>query len=102
MSQKSDWLPSARDAVLARAWLVVLAAKFQAWGVVQSTMQSFSAMVTDAETALTTAKNETTRTSVATARCKEAFDAMVTDADYVSLGLKSCDATQTPSGKPTA
>ncbi|MDR3147342.1 MAG: hypothetical protein LBU00_03065, partial [Treponema sp.] len=56
-----------------------------------------------AATALETAKNETTRTPVTTAQCKEAFDALTAcmrdfkrryslsppllDSDYISLGL---------------
>jgi hypothetical protein len=64
------------------------------------------------------AKNETTRTPVATARRREAFNALIaemrdvkkryflepplTDADIVSLGLKPHDPTSTPSGKPAA
>jgi hypothetical protein len=71
-----------------------------------------------ANTALTTAQNETTRTPVATAQCKAAFDALITkmrdmkkryfltpplqNADYVSLGLKIPDTTPTPSGVPSA
>jgi hypothetical protein len=55
---------------------------------------------------------------VATAQCKEAFDALaafmrdfkrryflsppLTEADYVSLGLKPHDTTSTPSGSPAA
>ena len=58
----------------------------------------------DAENALTTAQNETTRTPVATALCKTAFEILTAamrdikkryflspplgEADYVSLGLK--------------
>jgi hypothetical protein len=71
-----------------------------------------------AEAALETAKNETTRTPVATAQCKEAFDALIAfmrdfkrryflsppllDSDYVSLDLKPRDTTSTPSGPPAA
>jgi hypothetical protein len=68
--------------------------------------------------ALATAKNETTRTPVATAQCKEAFDALIAamrdmkrryfltppllDSDYIALGLKPHDTTPTASGSPTA
>ncbi|MDR1249426.1 MAG: hypothetical protein LBK63_09010, partial [Treponema sp.] len=67
---------------------------------------------------LETAKNETTRTPVANARCKEAFDALedfmrdfkrryflsppLLDSDFVSLGLKPHDSHQSPSSTPTA
>ena len=72
----------------------------------------------DAENALTTAQNETTRTPVATALCKTAFEILTAamrdikkryflspplgEADYVSLGLKPHDTIPTPSGPPTA
>jgi hypothetical protein len=75
-------------------------------------------LITAANTALTTAQNETTRTPVATAQCKAAFEALTAkmrdmkkryfltpplqDADYVSLGLKVPDGTPTPSGAPSA
>jgi hypothetical protein len=71
-----------------------------------------------AATALETAKTETTRTPVATAQCKKAFDALTAfmrdfkrryfltppllDSDYVSLGLKPRDPAPTPSRTPTA
>jgi hypothetical protein len=68
--------------------------------------------------ALEVAKTETTRTPVATAQCKAAFEAMIakmrdikkryfltpplTEADYIALGLKPKDTTPTASGTPTA
>ena len=71
-----------------------------------------------AESALATAQNETTRTPVATAQCRAAFEALtekmrdikrryfleppLTDADIISLGLKPHDAIHTMSGTPTA
>jgi hypothetical protein len=71
-----------------------------------------------AESALATAQNETTRTPVANAQCKAAFEALalkmrdtkrryfleppLTDADIISLGLKPHDTTHTMSGTPTA
>jgi hypothetical protein len=75
-------------------------------------------LVSAADSALTTAKNETTRTPVATARCAEAFDRLeakmrdlkkryfyappLTEADIISLGLKPHDTTHTPGTVPTA
>jgi hypothetical protein len=65
-------------------------------------------VVKDAAEALDVAKNETTRTPVATARCKAAFEALerymrdmkrryflsppLTEADIISLGLKPHDS----------
>jgi hypothetical protein len=72
----------------------------------------------NAETALAAAKNETTRTPVATAECKTAFEELASvmrdmkrryflspplvESDYVSLGLKPRDTIPTASGTPTA
>ncbi|MDR1220950.1 MAG: hypothetical protein LBK73_15270 [Treponema sp.] len=81
-------------------------------------LQNWADSTADADAALTAARNETTRTPVATARCKTAFDALtakmrdmkkryfymppLTEADLVSLGLKVPDSTHTPSHVPTA
>ncbi|MDR2444432.1 MAG: hypothetical protein LBD44_00650 [Spirochaetaceae bacterium] len=106
MSTTRDWLPAGREQQLEMVddWILVCTAK-QTYG-------------DTARTALETAKNETTRTPVATAQCKEAFDALTAfmrdfkrryflsppllDSDYISLGLKPHDPTSTPSGVPTA
>jgi hypothetical protein len=71
-----------------------------------------------AAAALDTAKNENTRTPVATAQCKEAFDVLIAkirdikkryflsppllDSDHISLGLKPRDSTPTASETPSA
>ena len=81
-------------------------------------MTNLGTHIQTAEGTLETAKNETTRTPVATARCREAFDALtafmrdfkrryflfppLSDADFVSLGLKPHDSAPTASGTPTA
>jgi hypothetical protein len=103
---------------MVKAWLIVIASQLPAWGVPESVLQNLSTLVTDAEEALRAARNENTRTPVATARCKETFDALIaamrdmkkryflspplTDADFVALGLKPHDTTHTPAGIPTA
>jgi hypothetical protein len=92
--------------------------KDQDWAVPASVLQNLDALTTSAESALDAAKNETTRTPVSTARCREAFDALaeamrdmkrryflsppLTDADYVALGITPRDATHTPNEIPTA
>jgi hypothetical protein len=89
---------------MARDWLVVMTANFQAWGIPAGVLSDFQALINGANNALTTALNETTRTPVANALCKEAFDALtacmrdikrryflcppLTEADLISLGLK--------------
>ena len=120
MSQRSDWLPAARDAMLAmvKEWILTITASLLKWGIPESVVQNLSALAASAESTLDAAKNESTRTPVATARCKEAFDALtaemrdvkrryllsppLTDSDFVALGLKPPDHTHTPSGVPTA
>jgi hypothetical protein len=103
---------------MARDWQSVAGANAGAWGIPQNVFQELGTLIQAADTALTTAKNETTRTPVATAQCKEAFDALtaamrdmkrryfltppLVDSDYISLGLKPHDTTPTASGTPTA
>ncbi|MDR2784218.1 MAG: hypothetical protein LBB48_10370, partial [Treponema sp.] len=96
----------------------VVAINAGAWNIPAAVAEKLAALAGGAETALDAAKNETTRTPVATARRREAFNALaaemrdvkkryfleppLTDADIVSLGLKPHDATLTPAGKPAA
>ena len=103
---------------MAKAWLLIITAKLQAWGIPDSVLQKFSALTAKAESDLETAKSESTRTPVATAQCKESFDTMVaamrdmkkryflspplSDADFVALGIKPPDTTHSPAGTPTA
>jgi hypothetical protein len=103
---------------MADDWISVCTVKKTAWGIPDTALTDLTARRDGAAAALETAKNETTRTPVATARCKEAFDGLtafmrdfkrryflsppLTEADYVSLGLKPHDNTSTPSGPPTA
>lgn len=120
MSKTTDWLPGTREGQLAMAkdWQSVAGANADAWGIPPAAITSLGTHIQAAEGALSTAKNETTRTPVATARCREAFDALtdfmrdfkrryflsppLSEADLVSLGLKPHDSTHTASGNPTA
>ncbi|MDR0375525.1 MAG: hypothetical protein LBH85_07355 [Treponema sp.] len=120
MSQRSDWLPASREVILemARDWQSVAGANAAAWGVPRSALRSLESLTQAAGAALATAKNEATRTPVATARCKEAFDTLaaatrdmkrryfltppLADSDYIALGLKPRDTTPTAGGNPTA
>jgi hypothetical protein len=120
MSQRTDWLPAGREAQLsmARDWLSVAGTNASAWGIPPNVLQELDTLLQEADTALATAKNETTRTPVATAQCKAAFETLIeymrdmkrryfltpplTDADYIALGLKPHDPIPTPSGPPTA
>ncbi|MDR0411191.1 MAG: hypothetical protein LBH75_04370, partial [Treponema sp.] len=120
MSQRSDWLPARRESILSMAkdWKAVTTPKQTAWNIPAAALTDLDALIQAAEAALTLAQNETTRTPVTTAQCKEAFDALtaamrdmkrryfltppLVDSDYISLGLKPHDATPTASGTPTA
>jgi hypothetical protein len=120
MSKTTDWLPGTREGQLAMArdWQSAAASQKAAWGVPDVILANLHVFANDAETALAVAQNEATRTPVATARCKEAFDALtgfirdmkrryflappLLDSDYISLGLKPHDSAPTGSGVPTA
>ncbi|MDR0582972.1 MAG: hypothetical protein LBG57_01285 [Treponema sp.] len=120
MSTSKDWLPNDREGQLSmcRDWMDVTGPNESAWGIPPAAMQELNTLYQNAENALAVAKNETTRTPVATAQCKEAFDAMIAKmrdvkrryflipplagSDYIALGLKPHDNVPTPSGPPTA
>jgi hypothetical protein len=120
MNKQSDWLPRSRTEQLAMAddWISVCAAKLTGWNIPGPALTELTALRDAAAAALETARNETTRTPVATARCKETFDALIAgmrdfkrryflsppllDSDYIALGLKPHDSHPTPSGAPTA
>jgi hypothetical protein len=127
MSQKTDWFSGMRDEQLSmgRIWITILQALTGAgikmsvvWNISDATVQELIALVNVAEAALIEAKNEATRTSVATAHCRAAFDAMeakmrdikkryfymppLQPEDFVALGLKIPDSTLTAAGTPVA
>jgi hypothetical protein len=103
---------------MVKAWILTITASLLKWGIPESVVQNLSSLAAAAESALEAAKNESTRAPVATARCKESFDALtaemrdikkryllsppLTDSDFVALGLKPHDSTHTPSGVSTA
>ena len=103
----ADWLPTTRIGRLAMCtnWLDVLVAGNKAgiWNVPQSRITELEAARLEAQTALTAAQNEMTRTKVVNAQCGAAFTALrkllrdtkkryfiippLTVADFVALGL---------------
>jgi hypothetical protein len=103
---------------MADDWISVCNTKLTDWNIPYSALSELSTRKDTARIALETAKNETSRTPVATAQCKEAFTALtdfmrdfkrryflsppLVDSDYISLGLKPHDPIPTPSGPPTA
>jgi hypothetical protein len=103
---------------MAEDWISVCTIRQTDWNIPYPALTELTTLKGTAATALETAKNETTRTPIATAQCKEAFDALIgfmrdfkrryflspplLDSDLVSLGLKPHDTHPTPSGTPTA
>ena len=120
MTRRSDWWPGARTEQLAMAqnWVKTLSNTYKPWKIDTVVMQTFTDLTVKADTALREAQSESTRTPVATAKCKAAFAQLkeaardikkryfhvppLVDADLVSLGLKPRDTTPTPSGTPAA
>ena len=118
MSTTRDWLPASREGQLAMTgdWISVCTTRQTDWNIPNPALTELTALGDTARAALETAKNETTRTPVATAQCKEAFDALtlfmrdfkrryflsppLLDSGYISLGLKPHDPAPTPSGTP--
>jgi hypothetical protein len=103
---------------MADDWITVCTVKQTSWNIPYPALTELTTLRDGARTALETAKNETTRTPVANAQCKEAFDALsgcmrdfkrryfftppLLDSDLISLGLKPHDPHPTPSTVPTA
>jgi hypothetical protein len=103
---------------MTKDWKEVIAAKQNEWNIPAAAVSAFDGLVQAADSALTAALNETTRTAVANALCKAAFGALVegmrdtkrryflepplTDADLVSLSLKPHSGSHTASGAPSA
>ena len=120
MNHKTDWLPGTRSGQLrmAKDWLQVAGTRAAAWSIPAAVVTGLGGLTQAAESALDTAQNETTRTPVATAQCRAAFETLtatmrdikrryfleppLTDADLISLGLKPRDTVHTISGTPTA
>jgi hypothetical protein len=103
---------------MAKDWLVVVAPNLGIWNIPTTALQELERLITIAETALSVAKTEISRTPVATAQCREAFDALtaemrdfkrryfltppLSNPDYVSLGLRPPSGSHTPTNPPTA
>jgi hypothetical protein len=103
---------------MARNWQSIIQAKADDWNIPASVLTELGERIQAADAALATEQNETTRTPVATARCRETFDTLIafmrdvkrryfltpslTDSDYVSLGFRPHDTNPTPGATPTA
>ena len=120
MSKSADWLPNDRDGILnmAGVWISVCTPRSADWNIPDGALARLVTLREAAGAALRTARNETTRTPVANARCRETFEALIAfmrdfkrryflsppliDPDYVSLGLRLHDPAHAPYGAPTA
>ncbi|MDR1491359.1 MAG: hypothetical protein LBT05_01360 [Planctomycetaceae bacterium] len=102
---------------MARDWQDVAGTHASIWGIPAGVLQLFDTNVQATDNAFAAITNETIRTPVTIAQCKEAFDALIVymrdmkrryfltppliDSDYVAPGLKPHDPKPTP-GKPPA
>ena len=120
MARRRDWWPGNRAGQLAMMdnWVINLSGNYKKWNMDTATMQKFAELTANAGAAQREAQNEATRTPVAAAKCKEAFDLLAKaardmkrryflspplgDSDLAALGLKPRDTTPTPSGAPAA
>jgi hypothetical protein len=119
MPNTHDWLPAGRELKLAMAkdWLAVLAAQAAAWHVPEAEVLALQSLTINADAALASVQCSS-RTPIATAQCKAAFEALVEkmrlikshyflvppldDTGFVALGLKPKDAAHTPVPPPSA
>jgi hypothetical protein len=120
MSMTPDWYPGTRIGQLAmgKKWVAIMATHGTDWGIPGAVVTGLGAEVSSADSVLAAAMNESTRTPVVTAHCREIFGFLegmmrdikrryflippLTEADFVALGLKIPDSTSTPTGTPTA
>jgi hypothetical protein len=118
MSYNANWFSGRRENLLSmvKNWRAILAQLASTWNIPKEDVTELSSLIDAAEAALTAAMSAE-RTAVITAQCKAAFDALIekmrfikshyfltpplTDADYISLGLKPKDTTHTPVPPPS-
>jgi hypothetical protein len=103
---------------MAKKWVIVLGSQGTAWGVPEAVNTELTGLAGTADSILVAAMNETTRTPVVTAHCREVFGQLkakmqdikrryflappLEDADFIALGLRPADTHPTPTGKPEA
>jgi hypothetical protein len=118
MSQKTDWFPTTRAGILAMAivWIAVCTVKRLLWGITGVALTEFTELKNAAQAAFAIVEDASTRTAVTVAECKAAFKALevfmrdfkrryfikppLTDADFISLGLKAPDPHPSPVPAP--
>jgi hypothetical protein len=102
MSITKDWRPANRDGQLSMAgdWSAVCAAWQTGWNIPASALAELTTLRGTAA-ALETAKTETTRTPVATAKCKEAFDALTSFMrDFKRIWYSVLGPSEAPPDRP--
>jgi len=120
MRKSTDWWPGSRAGQLemTKLWGEVLGAKAASWNIPENVVAKFKDKVQAAENAFHIVHNGDTNSSVAKAKCNEAFEKMtgaardikrwffhsppLKDHELVSLGLKPRDRSPTPTGTPTS
>jgi hypothetical protein len=97
-------------------WITVCNIKRTLWGIAGVALTELAELKDAAVAALSLVKDDSTRTRVTVAQCKAAFDALkafmrdfkrryfikppLTDADFISLGLRPPGSTRTPITPP--
>jgi len=116
---RTDWLPSSRTGQLAMAqnWVSILNNKAQAWGIPNQFVTKLESLVEQTQDALydaiSSARNAVINQQMRTAfgnltdhmrdiRRRHFFMPPLTEADWVSLGLRLPDTIPTPIGPPTS
>jgi hypothetical protein len=114
---RSDWLPAKREQQIAMAkqWYAILNRNAQKWKIPNEVETELEGLTEAAQDELAEAMSGN-RTATITARCNEAFSALVAkmrdikdryfkkpplaDPDFISLGLKPKDTVKTPVAAP--
>jgi hypothetical protein len=100
---------------MAKNWCGILTVQGTAWGVPEAVVTGLGMAATEADGIPAAAMNETTRTPVVTARCREVFGKLedmmrdikrryflsppLQDADFIALGLRPVDTHPSPTGR---
>ena len=113
----TDWMPGKRADQLAMAqeWIVLIDRNLARWNMQQYSLTTLESLAEEAQDCLAEAMSAH-RTKVTTTKCTTAFAALVafmrdtkdryfkippmTEADFVSLGLRLKDTVPTPIGRP--
>jgi hypothetical protein len=78
MAANKDWLSKTRTGILSMAqdWQPIMYGNKSAWNIPSIAVQELINLTIEAENALNTAQNESTRTPATTAQYKTAFEAL--------------------------